>query len=287
MFAMFDGVALPFGDATLDGTASASEGVRWMAFARDLVLQELQSTPSTAQAWADATARSQEAQRGHYRTYRDFVSLMQERLPCDMGVGSSSPISGAVRPLAGRYRCGLLDRVEVAAPPATLWRVTALGAPTQSVPRLRSHEGPMGEDGEEEEPLLMSSSTSVTDGMTQMVVSQASLDGVFFEALLSQELNLALWRSCGAPQEALQCALEEMQRLDRAACEEDAVLRYLNTTRFVEQRTYKRRRAELQSQLYKTREKVSALEKLVGVEAAGSSLREFGTGERLRACLRE
>ncbi|TPP43609.1 hypothetical protein CGC21_20040 [Leishmania donovani] len=244
---MFDGVALPFGDAPLDGTSSASEEVRWMAFARDLVLQELRSTPSTAQAWADATARSQEAQRGHYRTYRDFVNHMQERLPCHMGVGSPSPISGAVRPIAGRYRCGLLDRVEVAAPPATL----------------------------------------VTDGMTQMVVSQASLDGVFLEALLGQELNLALWRSCGAPQEALQCALEEMQRLDQAACEEDAALRYLNTTRFAEQRTYKRRRAELQSQLQKTREKVFALEKLVRVETAGSSPREVGAGERLRACLLE
>ncbi|CAJ1011220.1 hypothetical protein Q4I28_006533 [Leishmania naiffi] len=133
----------------------------------------------------------------------------------------------------------------------------------------------------------MSSSPSVTPPVTQPMVSQATLDGVFFEALLSQELNLALWRSCGAPQEALQCALEEMQRLDRAACAEDALLRYLNASRCTEQRAYKRRRDELESQLHKTREKVSALEKLVGVGTAELSAREVGRGKRLRACLLE
>ncbi|GET91422.1 hypothetical protein, conserved [Leishmania tarentolae] len=284
---MFDGVVLPFGDAPLGRASSTAEEVRWMAFARDLVLQELQSTPSTAQEWADATASSQVAQRGHYQTYLDFIRHMQERLPCDIGLGSPSPISGAVRPTPGRYRCGPLDRVEVAEPPASLRCAATPSVSTRCAPRLRIHEGPMNEDGEKEEPLLSSSSTSLTDGMTQMVASQTSLDGIFFEGLLSQELNLALWRRCSLPQEALRCALEEVQRLDRAACEEDAVLRYLNTMRFTEQRAYKRRRAELQSQLNKTREKVVALERLVGVETAGLVRREVGTGERLRACMLE
>ncbi|KAG5494630.1 hypothetical protein JIQ42_02245 [Leishmania sp. Namibia] len=283
---MFDGVALPFADPPLGEAPSASEEVRWMAFARDLVLQDLRSTPVEAQAWADAITRSLETQRGHYQSFRDFVSDMQALLGHDIGEGSPSPISGTLRHTGRGSRCGLLDPVEVAAPPLTLRRATAPGARVGSVPPLSSHEGPKLESGEEE-PLLISSSPSFTPPLTQVAVTQASLDGVFFEALLSQELNLTLWQSCGAPQEALQCALDELQRFDRSACEEEAVLRYLNTARCAEQRTYKRRRAELESQLRKTREKVSALEKLMGVGTAMLSPREVGPGKRLHACVLE
>ncbi|KAG5470066.1 hypothetical protein LSCM4_02760 [Leishmania orientalis] len=283
---MFDGVGLPFADPPLGEASSASEEVRWMAFARDLVLQDLRSTPFEAQAWADAITRSLETQRGHYQSLRDFVSDMQARLGHDIGEGSPSPISGTLQHTRRGSRCGLLDPVEVAAPPLTLRRATVPGAWVGSVSPLSSHEDPKLESGEEQ-PLLISSSPSFTPSLTQVAVTQASLDGVFFEALLSQELNLTLWQSCGAPKEALQCALDELQRLDRSACEEDAVLRFLNTTRCAEQRTYKRRRAELESQLRKTREKVFALEKLMGVGAAMLPPREVGPGKRLRACVLE
>ncbi|KAG5470488.1 hypothetical protein LSCM1_01732 [Leishmania martiniquensis] len=283
---MFDAVALPFADSPLSATSSGAEDVRWMAFARELVLQDLRSTPLAMQVWADAITHSLETQQEHYQSVRDFLSDMQSRLARDAGEGLPSPISGTIRHTGGDSRGGLLDPVEVAAPPLTLWRSTVPGDPAGSVPPLSGLERSELES-EEEEPILFSSSR-VTPSETQLTATQASLDAVFFEALLSQELSVTLWQSCGAPQEALQCALDEMQRLDRSLCEEDAVLRYLNTTRYAEQRTYKRRRTELESQLRKTREKVSALEKLLGFgTAALSSGGEVRPGKRLRTYLLE
>ncbi|KAG5496150.1 hypothetical protein JKF63_02451 [Porcisia hertigi] len=284
----FDGVALPFESALLSGASSASEDIRWMAFARDLVMQEIQRTPSAAQDWVDATLGSQEEQRKNYRSFRSLVSDVQRQLPHDMAGETLSPISGAAQHTRGRHPSGLLDRVEVATPPVALRRAAAVGGSARAGPCLLSQKAQGGEEEEAgEEPLLFASSSSVTSSLGQGLVSQSQLDGVFFEALLSQELSLALWLNSGVPQEALQCALDEMQLLGRAACEEDAKVRYINSTRFAEQRAYKRRRTELQAQVSKTREKVFALEKLLGVGSGGSTPGRVGSEVRLRACLLE
>lgn len=253
-----------------------------MAVARQLILQEVQNTPAAAQAWSEAVTQAQEAQCRHDEAYRAWQRSIHVRLARDLGEGSLSPISGTARGPPARRPCGLLDPIEVAPPPVTLSHTTAT-----AMTGAHRVDAADGGGNDEEAPLLRSSSASATPAVTQLATSQACLDGVFFEALLSQELSLSLWRSCGAPQETLECALRDVQRLDEAACHEDAVLHHLHATRFAEQRTYKRRRTELQSQLRKTREKVSALEKLLDVGTAGAAVPRAGRGERLRACLAE
>ncbi|KAK7199695.1 hypothetical protein NESM_000015200 [Novymonas esmeraldas] len=285
---MLDSVSLPYADSVLGDGSSDAEETRWMAFARASVMKEIKSDAGSKQAWSDAIEESDAAQRRHDEAHRAFLLEVQQRLHGGVDDGIPSPLTGAVRPVASRGRCGLLDLVEVAAPPLRLRSTGANVAASQAQPYAIVAKGDGAEEEQEQEaPLLASSSLTLTPAASPTPVSQAALDAVFFESLVSQELNLALWRSVAVPQEALRCALEEVQQLDRALCVEDATVRYINTVRFTEQRTYKRRRSELKAQLCKTHEKVTALERLLGTVATEPPTATSCTGERLRASMCE
>lgn len=277
----FDGVDLPFFNEAQPG--SSTQHVRHLALARSLVLAELQSDESAAAAWKEAEAACCREQESNAARYRAFVSEMVQQSPSNM-LSSSSPISGAARLVGGSRRAGLLDDVSVAAPPVVLRGVA------------RRVENPVRGDAsnkasddallDSEAPLLQSSSfLSQGSGpgdsslwTPQHVASQSSLDGIFFESLVSQQLSLDLWIEAANPQEILQGMLEDVRRIDQALCAEATALEAVNAARFSEQRDFKRRRATLKSQAAKVRAKVASLEVLLKVDEGESK----GVPQRVR-----
>ncbi|KAL7709663.1 hypothetical protein N2W54_004469 [Lotmaria passim] len=287
----FGHVDLPFAEEA--GEDLGSSRTYLMAAARELVLAELKRTPESWSRWEAVDATSIEEQERNAACYRSFVAQVRRRCVAESGT-SFSPISGESHGVRGGRGDGPLDLVAVAAPPLTLLGFSRNAADDE-----------MGRDGvglrlddraaEEERPLLQSStqlSREISVGempawTPQHAVSQSMLDGVLFEALLSQHVSLSLWGRCSNPDETLQGMLHHVQRIDKSLCEQKSLLDFINAARFTEQRTYKRRRVELESQAAKSRAKVSSLEQLLKVGVAEEAANSMSAAERLRLWLLE
>lgn len=287
----FDGVRLPFADD--EEFFSSSAGVRFLANARELVWQELHNVSDDLDSWEAAKRTALEEQRRNAEAYKTFVQKMRES-----GFQQSStilsPISGSVRVMDSAITGGLLAPVTVAEPPLSLRaQMTQNGALTTGIPFAGESDDMLIDD---QKPLLGSSEEltplpSMNEGLTawtpQQLASQSALDGVFFEALVSQQLNLALWTHAASPEEAMRDMLSEVQLLDRHLCEEKSVLDSINAARFAEQRAHKRRRLEVESQTSKSRAKVASLKKLLGVDVAEKVATNSSAAERLRLWLHD
>ncbi|KPI90877.1 hypothetical protein ABL78_0110 [Leptomonas seymouri] len=284
---VFDCVDLPFADDA--PSSDSASGVRPLALARELVLAELKRN-ADAMLWREASERSAAEQERNAALYRSFISEVQRRCSGE-GVNSFSPISGSARLPRADLSGGPLALVAVAAPPLALRCSDGDGGANMST----SYSKEEGKDlavGEEHLLLQSSAHMSPLSSMgelsawtPQQAASQSSLDGVFFEALLSQQLNLSLWMSCGNPEETLRGMLQDVQQVEQAVCDEKSLLEYTNAARFAEQRAYKRRRTELEPQAVKSRAKVASLEKLLNVGANDVSLNASNEAERLRLWL--
>ncbi|KPA84607.1 hypothetical protein ABB37_01134 [Leptomonas pyrrhocoris] len=287
---VFDGVDLPFADEAPSSASSSS--VRQLALAREVVLAELKNNAEAASIWEEASAKSLLEQERNAALYRSFIAELRQRCSLE-GLSSFSPISGSVRPSRAVSSTGPLDLVTVAAPPVALQKRVGEGEEATSNGGL--HDVGVNLMAEEETPLLQSSAhvsqvSSVGDSATwtpQQAASQSSLDGVFFEALLSQQLNLSLSMSCADPSETLEEMLRNVHRVEKTVREETSLLEYVNAARFAEQRAYKRRRTELESQVTKSHAKVASLEKLLNVGASDVFPKAPNAAERLRLRLLE
>lgn len=262
-----DGVDLPFCH-DVDGS-SVSQQMRFLSDARARVLAELNSDAKMMASRRDAEAEAAEKQALHARLYRSFRSEMDLRCPMN-DITSPSPVSGvsSSRGDVGHW-AGELEVVSVAAPPR------ALRCSTEALNKVGAgtalNEELSGQSSEEEKPLLTSSApvSQVSLGeessvwTQQHASSQSFLDGLFFESLVSQQLNLALWMHAASPQDTLRGMLKDLQNVAHQLCEETSQLAYANAARVLEQRAYKRRRSGIEAQTSKSRAKVASLEKLV------------------------
>lgn len=288
----FDGVELPFVDDEAASFSTSSSLTRQLALAREAVWAELRSSPEAMAAWEVTDLKSMESQTHNTEAFRSFLPEMHHQHPSH-NVISSSPISGAVRVPAAHQLRSPLDLVTVADPPLSLRASSSQNE--KSACRLNHLHQKGGSIGDSEVPLLASSSqvsllSSVEEMPTwtpEQLASQSTLDGVFFEALLSQQLNLALWINCANPDEALRDMLQDVQMVDRRLCDEETMLLSLNAARYTEQRSYKRRRLEVQSQTLKSKAKVESLEKLLHVTPSNGSCAAASKADRLHLWLQE
>lgn len=285
-----EAVTLPFIEEDVSTLGSAC--VRYDALARELVLMELRSSADAVSSWEAENLKCISDQERNAALYDRFLTEMHQRCPL-RDAPSFSPLSGVARANLSSRRTGLLDPVTVAAPPLSIR--CGVNEESNVLPTRTAQSEGRDSIADEERVLLHSSAhlsqaSSFGDPLSwtpQQAASQSALDGVFFEALVSQQLSLALWMGNANPDETLRVLMRDVQAVDRRTCEEKALLDFINAARFTEQRAYKRRRLQLESQAVKSKAKVASLEKLLKVGAeVGSSPRE-ALSDRLRLWLHE